>query len=451
MKKVPPRSHGKRRAKASFSRVSRRLVLPAERFLHSETVSGAVLFAMSALALAWANSPWQTSYFELRELPIWLGAGPFGIRHSLQEWVNDGLMVLFFFVVALEVKRELLCGELSEKRKAILPVAAALGGMLVPAALFWACNAGSPTARGWGIPMATDIAFAVAALALLGPTVPLVLRVFLLSYAIVDDIGAILVIALFYSGSISWPPLGLALALLAVMALVHRLGASEMSLYWVLGILVWAATLQSGVHSTIAGVILGALAPATAPAGREQFLDQVSERGKQIRDFLSRGDAGQSDELLGELEELARQTEPPLERLERTVHPWVSFAVLPLFALLNAGVDVSADLLRSSLSSPLALGIALGLLIGKPLGILAATWACVRLRLASLPAQITWRHLAGVGFLGGIGFTVALFIAGLAFHEPREIAEATVAILAVSAAAMGIGCLILLPRRRQQP
>jgi Na+:H+ antiporter, NhaA family len=271
-----------------------------------------------------------------------------------------------------------------------------------------------------------------------------VLRILLLSYAIVDDIGAILVIALFYTGEISWLALGIAVSLLAVMGLARRLAVQNMSVYWALGVAIWAATLESGVHAIIAGVVLGTLAPPRPLTGREHFAEKARERADEIRESLERGEHEQSEELLGELEQLAKQTESPLERLERSAHPWVSFAILPLFAFLNAGVAISLDLLCAAAVSPLALGIVLGFLVGKPLGITAAAWLSVRLALAELPADVKWRHIAGVGLFGGVGFTVALFIAGLAFTDERLNAIATIAILTASLSAMAAGWLVLL-------
>jgi NhaA family Na+:H+ antiporter len=433
--KTLSRSHGIREIRAEASPVSKKVALPAEKYIESETISGMVLLIMTALALAWANSPSSGSYFALLHTPIHVSIGSFAIREDLKHWINDGLMAIFFFVIALEVKRELLFGELAGWKKAALPVIAAVGGMVVPVAVFFAFTAGTPAMRGWGIPMATDIAFAVAVLALLGDRLPNALRVFLLAYAIVDDIGSILVIAIFYTGELSWPALGTAAALLAVILAMRFLGIRTTALYIVPALVFWAAMLKSGVHATIAGVLLGAITPARSDLRPHTFVKSADETLPKIRDALDKPDDEAREVFMGRIEELVRQTESPLERLERIVHPWVSFLILPMFALANAGVAISVETIRTALESPLTYGVLLGLLLGKPLGTCVFSLLAVKFGMATLPDQVHSRQLIGAGILGGVGFTVALFITELALDESTQADQAKLAVLSASAIA----------------
>lgn len=380
----------------------RRIVRPLAAFTATEASGGIVLLAATALALIWANSPWDGRYFDLVHHELGIDFRAFEIRDSFGHLVNDGLMTVFFFVVGLEIKRELVEGELASPRKAALPVAAALGGMVAPALIYTAWNLGGEGVHGWGIPMATDIAFAMGVLALLGGRAPTSLKVFLLALAIVDDLGAILVIAVFYTDSVSWVALGWAAAVLAGVLVVRRAGVQAIWLYVVLGILLWAAVYKSGIHATIAGVVLASLAPVE-------------------------GDVGDS----------------VLDRLEVALHPWVSYGIVPLFALVNAGVAVSSGLVGDSLTSPVSLGIATGLVIGKPAGIVAACFVAARLRIAELPSNADYGHLLGLGLVAGVGFTVSLFITNLAFDSARLVDEAKLGILAASTFAGAIGFVYL--------
>ncbi len=380
----------------------RRIVRPLAAFTATEASGGIVLLAATALALIWANSPWDGRYFDLVHHELGIDFRAFEIRDSFGHLVNDGLMTVFFFVVGLEIKRELVEGELASPRKAALPVAAALGGMVAPALIYTAWNLGGEGVHGWGIPMATDIAFAMGVLALLGRRAPTSLKVFLLALAIVDDLGAILVIAVFYTDSVSWVALGWAAAVLAGVLVVRRAGVQAIWLYVLLGILLWVAVYKSGIHATIAGVVLASLAPVE-------------------------GDVGDS----------------VLDRLEAALHPWVSYGIVPLFALVNAGVAVSSGLVGDSLTSPVSLGIATGLVIGKPAGIVAACFVAARLRIAELPSNADYRHLLGLGLVAGIGFTVSLFITNLAFDSARLVDEAKLGILAASTFAGAIGFVYL--------
>jgi NhaA family Na+:H+ antiporter len=403
------------------------------------------LLAAAGLALLWANSPWSAFYDRLFHLPVTLQIGTFRIAEDLRHWINDGLMAVFFFQVALEIKREFLHGELATPRQAALPIAAALGGMILPAGLFLVLNFGQPGARGWGIPMATDIAFAVGMLALLGRRVPAELRLFLLAFAIVDDIGAILVIAVYYTQHFSLAAFLIAGLCLALMAAMRRLGLWSPVVYLLPALVFWAAVLKSGVHATIAGVVLGAMTPASA----RMDLKSVSTLLTQLLAYLRNRremDYEETQVRLGRAEEALRDSESPLERMERLLSPWVSFLVLPVFALANAGVTLSGDLLRESLSNPLTRGILVGLILGKVLGITGASWLAARLGLAVLPRNVTWRHVAGAGLLGGIGFTVSLFISGLAFADETLMAQAKIGILAASSVAAVAGYWFLRAR-----
>jgi Na+:H+ antiporter, NhaA family len=412
-----------------------------ERFVHSETSGSILLFGATVVALVWANSPWSASYFALWKLPLKLGRRPL-FSMDLHHWIDDGLMVLFFLVVGLEIKREIVKGELSTFRQAALPVMAALGGMIVPALLYFALNRSGPGARGWGIPMATDIGFAMGVLALLGKRIPSSLRVFMLALAIVDDVGAILVIALFYTPNISLSALAAAGALLAVLVAVVMLRA-PLSVFVVVGFFFWAAVLSSGVHATIAGVILGLIAPIEPKFRPEVLAESAEPLLKNFRAQISSQDKSSAEATLTELDQLLRGTDSMAERLERTIHPWVSFLVLPLFALASAGVTLSAEQFKVALFSPIALGIFLGLVVGKAMGITAFSFLAVRSKIAGMADGLTWTGIAGVGALAGVGFTVALFITGLSFGDETSIATAKVSVLAASLAAGIIGYFYL--------
>lgn len=447
----PPRTRGMRQIRAEDSRLNRLVLLPAERFIYSETISGSLLVVCAIVALAWANSPWSQSYFALRDTPVSFQIGDVAFALDLQHWINNGLMAIFFFVVALEIKRELALGDLSDTRKAALPVVAAVGGMILPAGLYLALNFGGKGATGWGIPMATDIAFAVAILALLGGRVPSQLRIFLLTFAIVDDVGSILVIAIYYTAHFSLPAMVLAIAVLGLILAMRWLGFRSTLAYLLPAIVFWAAMLKSGVHATIAGVILGAITPAKSAGPQSTFVDAVSESLPDVRDSLDREDSERHEVMLGRIEELVRQTESPLHRLERMVHPWTAYLVLPLFALVNAGVAFSAEFIRQAFTSAVTLGVVLGLVVGKVVGVTGFALLAVRLGWATLPAGVGWRHITGAGFIGGVGFTVSLFITGLAFSETVLIEEAKVGVLAASlVAALGGYLFLLLVSRGSQ-
>ncbi len=429
--------------------LSERLVRPAQAFVHTEVSGGIVLLAATVVAIAWANSPWDDAYHDLWHAHLSLDFNLFRIDETLGHFVNDGLMAIFFFVVGLEIKRELVEGELASPRRAALPAAAALGGMVVPALIYFAWNAGGEGQHGWGIPMATDIAFALGALALLGSRVPFGLKVFLLALAIVDDLGAIAVIAIFYTDDLSIEALAWAAAALALILAVRRAGVRSVDVYFVLGALLWVAVLKSGIHATIAGVILAALTPARPYSARAAFDEHAQDLLDRFRAAQAAGDHEREQYLLKEMEWLARGAESPLDRLERVLHPWVSYLIVPIFALANAGLIIDSDALRAAAESPVTMGIIMGLVLGKVTGITAFAWIAVRLGWAALPAGVRWLDMVGAGLLAGIGFTVSLFITGLAFDEASLVAEAKMGILGASVAAGALGILALSMRARR--
>lgn len=403
-----------------------RVIDPLKRFLHIESASGIVLLAAAAAALVLANSRFAGPFLSLWETHARLGIGSFSLDMSLQHWINEGLMAIFFFVVGLEVKRELVVGELRDIRNAALPVAAALGGMVVPAAFYLLLQYGTPAASGWGIPMATDIAFVVGILALLKERIPNGLRIMLLSLAIADDIGAILVIALGYSQNILVVPLLLAVGGVGVVLVLFSLGIRNMAVYALCMLFVWLALHKSGIHATLAGVVFGLLAPTRSWVG-EGRLGVAARRTLCFLKGEGWSRPQERYETLREMEQLARRSIPPQQRFENQLHPWSGFVIMPLFALANAGVAVSPESFRH----PVAAAVVCGLFLGKPVGIAAASWLAVRSGVARLPDGVGWGPLVGAGFLAGIGFTMALFISGLALAEPF-LDAAKIGILAAS-------------------
>lgn len=412
---------------------------PMMRFLGIEAAGGILLIVATMVALFWANSPWSTSYHALWDTEVKMGLGDLiALEHNghpltLGQFVNDVLMVIFFFVVGLEIKRELVTGELRRFRAALLPALAALGGMVVPALVYLAFADSGDASAGWGIPMATDIAFAVGVVSLLGNRVPTPLKVFLLTLAIVDDIGAILVIALFYTSSLEpgWLFLG-GVAIIGVIAMA-RARIRYAPLYVALGVVLWYSVFMSGVHTTIAGVVMGLLAPAVPLLHGDHASEAV---GPVI--------AGEGDVATVKLAKFhLSETVPVTERLENLLHPVSGFFILPLFALANAGIEISGDSVAAAMSSGISIGVAVGLVLGKLVGVSVFTLAAVRLGLCSLPAGATTRHVVGISAIAGIGFTVSLFITGLAFDSPALQDEAKIGILVASAVAALIGTAIL--------
>jgi NhaA family Na+:H+ antiporter len=428
----------------------RRVVEAAQAFVRVEASSGLVLIVATVVALAWANSSLDSDYFELWRTRIVFDADIFRIDEDLRHWLNGGLMTLFFFLMGLEIKRELVRGEMSSPRRALLPAIAALGGMVAPALIYLLFNTGGTGANGWGIPMATDIAFALGVLSLLGRRIPFSIKVFLLALAIADDIGAILVIAVFYTAHIDLEALAAAGAVFGAIVVMNRAGVRNIDIYVAFGIALWAAMFESGVHATLTGVALGLLTPARYFYAPESFSSTAEELIQRFREALAAGDEDQQQGVLAQMEDLSQGTEAPMDRLERALHPWVSYGIVPLFALANAGVDISSDAIADALESPVSLGIAVALLLGKPLGILGASWLAVRLRLCELPNGANFRQVLGVGLLGGIGFTVSLLIAGLAL-EDAALDEAKLGVLGASVLAGVAGFAFLWLTGREQP
>lgn len=423
------------------ARLIERWLIPVHRFLHIEAASGVVLFLCAVIALVLANSPWAAEFADFWKTPVALSIGGFTLAGALGHLVvNDGLMTIFFFVVGLEIKREMVAGELADPRRALLPVFAAAGGMVMPAAIYLALQWGQPGQRGWAIPMATDIAFVVGFLALFGSRVPFGLKIFLLSLAIVDDLGAVLIIALVFSDALAWNWLGAAAAGFAVTYLFNRIGVRQVGSYLIVGVFIWLAFLKSGIHPTVAGVLLGLLTPASAWVGDKAF-------AQVLNDFLGmEGSTGLAPvderQYLERLQFTARESISPLHRLETALHPWVAFVIMPVFALANAGVRLEP----SGLIEPVALAVAAGLVIGKPLGVVLFSVLAVRLGVTALPTGVSWRTLVGGACLAGIGFTMALFLNALVFPVadfPANEAAGKVGTLAGSLISAALGGVLL--------
>jgi NhaA family Na+:H+ antiporter len=432
------------------------LLSPVQAFLSAESAGGILLLAAAVAALIWANSPWSHSYHAVWHAKLAIGiVGRQPLAMSVEHWVNDGLMVVFFLLVGLEIKRELIMGELASVRRASLPIAAAVGGMVVPALIFAALNRGGPGAAGWAIPMATDIAFAVGVLALVGPGVPVSVKVFLLAVAIVDDLGAVLVIAAFYTSEISVPALGIAGGFLAALVLLNVLRVHSPLPYMLLGVGLWIATLYSGVHATVAGVLLAFTIPATRQFEEGPYVDYA----RSALDDFARDAAVEPDRItdaqshaLKSLEEASQAVQTPLARVEHALLKPVTFLIVPLFALANAGVDLrlGGGGGGQRMGSPVLWGVLAGLVLGKPIGVLLASWLAVKSRIASLPEGSTWGQVAAVAVLCGIGFTMSLFIANLAFPgQEDQLAATKVGILAASLVAGIAGGGGLLAMRRK--
>jgi len=424
---------------------ARRLLLPLERFLHIEAASGVALMIAAAVALIWANSPWSASYEHLWHSPLTFGIGSWVSVQSLHFWINDGLMTVFFLVVGLEIRREMHEGALATVRQAALPVIAALGGVLAPAAIYFALNHDDPRLRaGWAVPTATDIAFAVGVLALLGRRVPPALRVLLLALAIIDDIAAIIIIALFYSSGVSVAGLALATAGVVCVFVFQWLGIRSAWYYLIPGVVVWAGMLQAGVHPAIAGVVLGLLTPVWDRYAGDNPLARAMGA---IEEFRSRGQSSEKsprslDVPLRDLRDAQIDLLPPAARVEAALHPWVAYGIMPLFALANAGVSLHGLSTHDPTFMAVVAGVTGGLVLGKPLGISLATAIAVRLRLCALPEGVGPGAIVVLGCLGGIGFTMAIFIANLAFRDPETLAAAKFAVLVASSFAAILGLLI---------
>ncbi len=437
----------------SLARQSRRrapvdyLLRPFDMLVQMPTLAGALLILATVIALVWANSPWAGQYQDILHTDITIGAGDWALTESVLHWINDLLMGLFFLLVGLEIKQEILIGELRSMRKAALPLIAAAGGMAIPGLIYMALNMGEGgEPRGWGVPVATDIAFALGLLILLGRRVPSSIRVFLATLAIADDLGALLVIAIFYTEELGLNYLAFAGAAVAGLIALNRLGVRNPGVYFLVGAFLWYFTLKSGVHATIAGVVMAATIPARSRVDADEFLTY----SRAALDSFDRAQGNKHDRLISGDEQAAVEAveracylvEPALPRLERVLVPWVGYVIVPVFALANAGVAVGIETV-GALWSPVGLGVMLGLVIGKPLGVVGASWLAVQVGLARLPEGVRWGHLIGAGMLAGVGFTMSLFIAVLAFTDAEQLEGAKLAVLSASAVS-GLAGLVTL-------
>jgi NhaA family Na+:H+ antiporter len=421
------------------------LLLPIKNFIEKQISVGLLLIFSAILAMVFANSPWSQGYHDFWKQEIYIGINEMVIRKNLLHWINDGLMSMFFFLVGLELKREIIQGELASLRKSMLPVAAALGGMIFPALIYFNFNTGLDSISGWGIPMATDIAFALGILYLLGKRVPLSLKVFLTAIAIVDDLGAVIVIALFYTSDLSFFSLSIAAVFFLILIAANRIGIRNTFFYAIMGIGgLWLAILLSGVHATIAAVLAAFAIPISKRVNTPLFLRKVRLLSYSIKSLQKEPDLKEEEReetitnTIEKFKSLTRDATPPLQRLEHALYPFVSFVVLPLFAFANAGVTITKGSM-GFLISPVTLGVILGLLFGKFLGVVLFSRLMVWLKIASLPVGVHWKHIYGVGFLAAIGFTMSLFITELAFVNPQFLEQAKIGILSASLLAGIIG------------
>jgi len=415
--------------------------------MHDESTAGIVLLASAVMAMIWANSDWSDSYHHLWEYNISIQAGEYGISKTLHEWINDGLMALFFFVIGLELKREIMAGELSDMGKAMLPLIAALGGMVLPALIYFLFNPVGPESNGWGIPMATDIAFALGIMSLLGKRVPLSLKIFLTALAIADDIGAVLVIAFFYTSNISMLSLSIGGLFLIVLLAANYVGVRSTLFYGLIGIAgVWLAFLMSGVHATIAGVLAAFAIPARTKIDEEKFIQVLED---QLRAFhaIPPNDVTLLEpaqyKVIEKINRLTKAAGTPLQKLEYKLHPWVSYLVMPLFAFSNSGITLHSGFLNNILSSSVTLGVLLGLVVGKFIGVLIFCWVAVKMKIAALPQGVRWKQIVGVALLAGIGFTMSLFITTLAFKDAQLITAAKLGIFTASIISGVVGYFVL--------
>jgi Na+:H+ antiporter, NhaA family len=423
-----------------------KVIRPFKEFTNTEASSGIILIICTVLALVWANSGLAESYFHLWHTNVSVSIGDFQISYSLHHWINDGLMAVFFFVVGLEIKREFLVGELSSAKQAILPIAAAIGGMIFPAVIYLIFNFNGKGESGWGIPMATDIAFVIGIMAILGSSIPTNLKIFVTALAIADDIGAVLVIAFFYTSEISLTALIIAAVIFLLLIIVNRLGVRNLFVYSVLGLLLWFAFLKSGVHATVAGVLLAFTIPTFSRYNTKEFLQKGKEllndfdkEGKECPNILANEE---KQNIVLTLENSCKKILTPLQGFEHSLNPVVSFLIMPVFALANGGVPLQEDFF-TALTNEISLGIIAGLFIGKQIGIFIFSWLAVKFHLADLPSKVGWKQIYGAGILAGIGFTMSLFITNLAFNSEEIINTAKVGILIASLVSGITGYLVL--------
>ena len=434
--------------------VPRTMVRPLQRVLEHEASSGLIMLAAAVIAIAWANSPWSQSYLGFWSTPLRIELGDLiHLDHlTLQTWVNDALMAVFFLLVGVVIKREVVHGDLRDLRSVTLPIVAAVGGMVVPALIFMAFTLGHPGSQGWGIPMATDIAFAVGVVSLLGKRVPLAAKVFLLTLAVADDIGAIVVIAVFYTGDLALGWLAVAAVSLALIFFMRRSDVQALAPYLAVGALAWLALLESGVHATLAGVALGLLTPAWPLQSPRRYPDDARRIVDRIErayydGVLTPTEFEDNEHLIAEVARLSVHSTSPLARLEAALSPWVAWVIVPTFALANAGVVLSGDTLGNLLTSPVAMGVGFGLVIGKTVGVFGASALAVKLGIGRLPTGTTWRQIFGLAMCAGIGFTVALFVTSISMTDPAVATSAKVGILLGSlvAGVLGYTFLRLIP------
>jgi len=429
-----------------------RILSPVHKFIHQEFTSGIILFASVLTAIIWVNSSTPESYHHVWDTIMSVSFGTFVFNQPLHIWINDGLMALFFFVIGLELKREFMAGELSNMKKAALPMMAALGGMLVPALIYFLFNQDSESRTGWGIPMATDIAFALALLSLAGNHIPASVKVFLSALAVADDLGAVLVIAFFYTAQIYLGYLIVAAVFLGLLVLGNVLGIRSTLFYLLVGIAVWTCFLFSGVHATIAGVLVAFTIPARTKIQESEYIEQVTKYTNDFEEAIPlNGPLMTADQhvIIEKIKKLSQDAETPLQKIEYSLHPWVAFVIMPLFALSNSGMIIGSDFF-TAIGNPVSIGVAAGLVIGKLAGITFFTWMMVRFKLSDLPEGATWHHIFGVALLAGVGFTMSLFIAGLAFQSEGLIENAKYGILLASVLS-GAGGIIYLRRLRVVP
>ncbi|MET3113948.1 NhaA family Na+:H+ antiporter [Pedobacter sp. CG_S7] len=428
-----------------------KIIAPVSRFIHLEYTSGIVLFLSVIVAIVWANSAFADSYQHLWHLPLSVGFDKYLFEQPLHIWVNDGLMAVFFFVIGLELKREFMDGELSTIKKASLPMAAALGGMVVPALIYFLMNKGTTAEHGWGIPMATDIAFALALLSMAGKHIPTSVKVFLSALAVADDLGAVLVIAFFYTSDLNFLPLGIAGIFLMLMLGGNYLGIRNPIVYLFLGVVVWLGFLFSGVHATIAGVLTAFTIPATTKINELVYSTKVKQLITEFDNEIPSNSTlttPEQHQTIQQIKDISIAAETPLQKIEYGLHPWVAFLIMPLFALANSGMIIGADFFTAILN-PVSMGVTIGLIAGKFIGILLFTWLMVKFKIAKLPAQSNWSHIVGVALLAGVGFTMSLFISNLAFTDATMINQAKYGILLASIIAGVLG-LIALKRTAKQ-
>ena len=421
-----------------------KIIAPVSRFIHLEYTSGIILLITVIIAIIWANSA-PESYHHVWEIKLTVGLGESVLKQPLHIWINDGLMAIFFFVIGLELKREFMDGELSSFRKASLPMGAALGGMIFPALIYVLINYNTDSSRGWGIPMATDIAFALALLSMAGKHIPSSIKVFLSALAVADDLGAVLVIAFFYTTKVNFTAFGIAIVFLIALIVGNRLGARSSIFYLLLGIGVWLGFLFSGIHATIAGVLVAFTIPAATRINEDVYSTNLKKLTKEFELEIPSNSTlttPAQHQTIQHVKDLSLAAETPLQKIEHALHPWVAFVIMPLFALSNSGIIIGSDFF-SSLINPISIGVILGLVLGKFIGILFFTWLMIKLNIGNLPKGANWHHIFGVALLGGIGFTMSLFISGLAFIDQAFVEQAKYGILIASILAGVLGILVL--------